>query len=160
MTIIVEDGSIVTGANSYVTELELTAFATARGVALTADEEVLLISAMDYIESLSFKGYKISRDQPLQWPRVSVIVDGFNLDSNSIPQDLKNGLMQCAIAIDQGNNPLQDAPRSTKREKVGELEVEYMDSASSVVINKKILTSLQKLLAGGGGNASGAVYRG
>lgn len=160
MAIIVEDGSVVANANSYVSEAELTAFATARGVTLTTDEEVLLISAMDYIESLQYKGFKLTRDQYLQWPRSYVVVDGWGIDSDTIPQELKNGLMQCAIAIDQGNNPLQDAPRSTKREKVGELEVEYMDNASSVVINKKILTSLQKLLANGGGASSGSVYRG
>lgn len=154
MAIIVEDGSIVAGANSYVSESDLVSFATQRGVVLTSGTEQLLIKAMDYIESLSFIGQKSTRDQGLQWPRCNVKVDGYYLDVATIPSELKNGLMQTAIAIDEGNNPLQNTPRSTKREKVGELEVEYMPGAASVEVNNKIMNSLYKLLAAGGTNGN------
>ena len=76
-TIIVEDGSVVAGANSYVTEAELTTYAADRGITLTAATDVLLIKAMDYIESLSFIGTKFSEGQSLQWPRSNVYIDGF-----------------------------------------------------------------------------------
>lgn len=149
--IIVEDGTIVAGANSYVSEADLTAFAAARGITLTSDEDDLLYQAMDYIEAKLYIGYKLTRDQALQWPRGDVKIDGYYIDSDTIPQELKNGLMQTAIAIDQSNDPLQDLPRSTKREKVGDIEVEYSDSATSVVINRKINAALWKLLASGSG---------
>jgi hypothetical protein len=150
MAIVVEDGSVVTGANSYVSEATLTTFAADRGITLTSDEDELLIKAMDYIENLYYKGLKKTKDQPLQWPRYNVYVDGFWIDSDTIPQQLKDGQMQCAIAIDQGNDPLQDISRDVKRERVGELEVEYSDSSVTSTINKKIINSLKKLLAGGG----------
>ncbi len=150
MTIIVEDGSVVTGANSYVTTTELTNYATARGVSLSAGAETLLIQAMDYIESRNFIGIRWTRDQPLQWPRVDVFIDGYYQDVDDIPVQLKNGQMTVAMAIDAGNGPLIDLPKNTKREKVGELEVEYMDGANSIIVNRNINAQLYKILANGG----------
>lgn len=152
MAIVVEDGTIVTGANSYVSGAELTSFATARGVTLVSGTEELLIKAMDYIEALQYKGVKYTQAQALQWPRADVYVDSYYLAVTSIPTDLKNGLMHCAIAIDEGNDPLQDAPRATTKEKIGEIEVEYKAGAAATVINKKVKNALWKLLVAGGGN--------
>jgi len=154
MTIIVEDGSIVSGANSYVSEAELTAYASARAITLSSDytSEQLLILAMDYIESLSYKGLKYTSTQVLQWPRLDVWIDGYYLNASTIPSQLKNGLMQTAIAISNGNNPLADQARKTVREKVGDLEVEYSASSSNAVIDKKINAYLAKILAGNGSN--------
>ena len=150
MAIIVENGTGVADANSYVSEADLTAFATSRGITLTQDEDILLLIAMDYIESLNFKGLKVERNQALQWPRVDVYYDNYYADSNVIPNELKNALMQCAIAVDQGNDPAQDLVRSVKRQKVGSLEVEYMDGSITSVKNRRILNSIRKLLASGG----------
>jgi hypothetical protein len=151
MAIIVENGTAVSGANSYVSTAELSAYAAARGVTLTLGAETLLIQAMDYIESLSFVGIKWTRDQALQWPRLSVIVDGYTLDVSTIPQQLKNGQMAAALAIDAGNGPLIDLPKNTKREKVGEIDVEYMDGAGSITVVRTINAQLWKLLVGGYG---------
>lgn len=150
MTIVVEDGSIVTNSNSYVSEAELTAYASARGITLVGDEEELLIKAMDYIESLSFIGIKFTRDQSLQWPRVDVVIDGYYVDADTIPQELKNGQMAVALAIDEGNSPLSNVERKTIRERVGEIEVEYSEGSSSTIISRSINAALSKLIAGGG----------
>ena len=149
MALIIEDGSIVTGANSYISTTNFTAYATARGLTITGDEEQLLIQAMDYIESQSYKGIKSTRDQALQWPRVGVYVDGYYLDSDTIPQQLINGQCEVALSIDAGTGPLADVSRQTKREKVDVLEVEYSDSSAPYVINRKIRNALWKLLIGG-----------
>lgn len=151
MTITVEDGSIVADANSYVDEADLTAFASARGITLTTDEEQLLIRAMDYIEYLYYKGTKVSEDQSLQWPRTGVYIDGYLFSDEAIPKEIKEAQMQCAIAIDQGNDPLQDLDRKVVREKVGNLEVQYSESSVVSVINKKIMNTIKKLLASGNG---------
>lgn len=148
-TIIVEDGSVVTGANSYVSEAELTTYATDRGITITGEEDELLIQAMDYIESLAFKGIRWTKDQPLSWPRVDVFIDGYYQDVEDIPVQLKNGQMAVALAIDAGNGPLEALPRSVKRERVGELEVEYMDGTSPTIIERTINANLYKILANG-----------
>lgn len=161
MTIIVEDGSGVTGANSYVTEAELLAYATARSVTLTSGEETLLVQAMDYIESLVYEGFRMQKDQALLFPRSGVVIDGYVQDSDDIPQLLKNGQMETALAIDAGNGPLIDLPRSTKKEKVGEIEVEYMDGAASTILVRKINAMLWPILKqGSNGGANFTVGKG
>ncbi len=48
-----------------------------------------ILRAMDYIEDLSFIGFKETETQSLQWPRVNVVIDGFGLDASTIPDELK-----------------------------------------------------------------------
>lgn len=149
-TIIVENGTAVVGANSYVTAAELTTYATDRGVTISGTNEILLIEAMDYIESLDFKGDKWTHDQSLIWPRINVLIDGWYQDVDNIPTQLKDAQMEVALAIDAGNGPLVDLPRNTVRERVGEIEVEYSTGTSSVIIVRKINNKLKKILNNGG----------
>lgn len=155
-TIIVEDGTRVTGANSYVTVAELTTYADERGVTISAaEEEDLLIQAMDYLESLDYIGYRYTEDQALSWPRSDAKkYKIYWYDTNEIPQDLKDAQCEIALAIDAGNSPSANLERATKREKVGDLEVEYMDSANSSVIVRKINNKLKDLLVNGLAGAS------
>ena len=151
MTLTVETGAIVANANSYVSTTDFTAYATARGITLTSGAETLLVQAMDYIESLSYIGTKYTATQGLQWPRSNVYIDGYLFAYNDIPQELINAQMQVAMAIDVGNGPLVTISRSTKRERVGELEVEYMSYAASTPIVRSINAMLWKLLSNGAG---------
>jgi hypothetical protein len=117
MTIIVEDGSVVTGANSYATEAELTAYATARGITLTIGAELLLIKAMDWIEIQKYKGDQIDCEQVLEWPRYNVITRiGCNTASDAIPRQLKQQLLYVATGIDQGYDPTAYRERATSSE--------------------------------------------
>lgn len=153
-TIIVENGTVVAGANSYVSESGLTEYATDRGVTLTAATDVLLIKAMDYIESLYFIGDKHIEAQPLQWPRDEVYIDRYYIESETIPKELKNGVYTAALAIDSALDPLRVVERATKREKVDVIEVEYMDSAASESIVRTISAALYKVLRPGGHGSS------
>lgn len=150
MALIVETGAIITNANSYISTTDFTTYATARGYTLVAGAETLLVQAMDYLEGLRYKGQKRTEDQSLQWPRYDVYIDGYYFPSDEIPQELINGQCEVALAIDAGNGPLDDVARQTKREKVGPIEVEYMDGSAPFVLNKKIQNALWKLLSGGG----------
>ena len=64
-TISVETGSGSSSSNSYVSEADLSTYATDRGVTVAGTASVLLIKAMDYIESQPFKGAKGSDAQAL-----------------------------------------------------------------------------------------------
>ena len=60
MALIIENGSIVDNANSFVTAAEMVAYAALRGVTITADtttQEQQIILAMDYL---------VSREQSMQ----------------------------------------------------------------------------------------------
>jgi hypothetical protein len=154
-TIIVETGEIVTGANSYLSTTDLQAYADDRGITITGDKSELLILAMDYIEQQIFKGYKVRFDQPLQWPRYNVYVDGYTISYTTIPDLLKAGLAECAIAIDAGNNPLAEIPREKSSVTVGTISVSYAPSSSPVSIVRTITNKLQKLIDSNNGMSFG-----
>lgn len=159
-TIVVEDGTQVSGANSYITEAELTTYATDRGITITGNNDELIIQAMDYIESLEYKGYKLTETQALVWPRGGVLVDGYYIDTDEIPQLLKDGQAEACLAIDAGNSPLADVERQVSKEKVDVIEVEYMDNAVSNTIVKKISAKLRKLLVSSQSGLAFTVRRG
>lgn len=129
MAIIIEDGSNVTGANSYATEAQLATYATDRGVTVTGTAAVLLIKAMDALEAKNFIGSKANFDQALQWPRLGVQIDGYSIASDTIPDALVSAQIELALAIDGGTDPLANQTRQTTREKVGPIEIEYSSSA-------------------------------
>lgn len=146
MALIIEDGTGKIDSQSYASEAVFAAYAAARGVTIAGTDTELLITAMDYLESKTFIGDKNTREQALQWPRINVVVDGWYVDSDEIPQLLIDAQCEIAISIDGGTNPLTNQDRSTKREKVGEIEVEYMDGARDSTYLMAAETKLKKLV--------------
>lgn len=105
-TITVEDGSIVSGANSYISIADAdTYFASINdttwtaATVLTAHKQVALLRAMPYLEELSWRGITVSGvDQPLQWPRSNVYDrDNYLIDDDYIPNKIQ--LAQCEAAV-------------------------------------------------------------
>lgn len=137
MALIVEDGSIVTGANSYVSVADIRAYCSARGISLPSsdsDVEVMAVQAFDYIESFRsrYKGHTTTQNQRTSWPRKCVVIDCYPVPDNEIPWQLKEA--QCQATGEALETDLM--PNSTaavKREKVDVLEVEYQDSVDSGV---------------------------
>ena len=69
MALVVEDGSVVSGANSYITLADYRAWANARGISASDSDTVLeryVLRAMDYFEQLVFIGNKANENQLLQ----------------------------------------------------------------------------------------------
>lgn len=163
MTIIVEDGTkmdtVSPQPNSYVSAAELVAYATLRGQVAVAEAdteelEFALIKGVDYLGQKyrhRWKGSRVRAFQPLDWPRRGVDVPDFFdpffkqanvpisfqdtlfVPENEVPQEIKDGQMQLAMATIDANGAssgtLQSAlGRATKREKLGTLEVEYFNA--------------------------------
>lgn len=149
MALIVEDGSIVANADSYVSLAEIKAYATSHGVTLGADTaiEVQAHFAIDYLESkrLLYQGMKVSENQSLQFPRYFVKIDGFDISETSIPKCLKNA--QCQLVLEQASGvdllPTQTEP-AVKREVIGPISTEY--AVSNGAINEPILLAVDALL--------------
>lgn len=153
MSLVIEDGSNVTGANSYITEAEYQAWADARfgsgrstAPANDAAAEVLILRAMDYFEGLNFIGIKANKSQPLQWPRYDVVIDGYDIDSDEIPSLVKSALYEITYAEESSNSELQTIERTTRREKIGDIEVEYKNNSASRTISPAITHALKKLV--------------
>lgn len=141
MSIVVEDGSIVTGANSYVSAADLAAYAAARGVTLTGTDSVLLLKAMDYLESFDarFKGKRITRDQPLSWPRDGAVIEGWEWGSTEIPRQVINAQLTLCIEIDGGSDPLNPpaADLPVVRQRVeGAVDVSYANPGQILKVGK------------------------
>jgi len=159
MAIVVETGAGLTNSNSYVTEAEVTAYASDRGVTLTETVSVLIYKAMDYLQTLDYIGTKYSEEQALLWPRDGVYIDGYYIERSTIPQELKNGQMLLCMSIDAGVDPMTSLTRATKKEKLDTLEVEYMDNAATRTLITSVDNTLKKLLASGNNGLSFNVFR-
>lgn len=146
------DSSLAVAGGTFLSELE---FKIAEGPDRISQGTAtrLIIQSMDYVEALPFKGTKLTKEQPLQWPRAYVVIDGYYVDTDEIPQQLKDAQMEAAISINAGTGPLADITRTQKRVKVGDLEVEYSDNANSTTLVRSLTNKLTKLLDGGGGGS-------
>ena len=115
MAIVIEDGSLVVGANSYITEDELIAYAEKRGVDVN-DSLTTIIKAMDFFESHSnqFKGGLVSRDQALSWPRYDAVIEGWSWSSNEIPKQVLNSIYCLCVEIESGEDPFNPSRTSAQ----------------------------------------------
>jgi len=139
---------------SYGNATDLTSYATARGVTLSGDADVLLTLAFDYLDSLEFIGEKAEEDQTKEWPRKEAYVDGVELDDSVIPQDIIDSQYAIAIAIDQGNDPAGKITPGIKGETVDVISVEYQDGVSNRTFDPRVFLKLKKYLAAGAGSTN------
>ena len=126
VTLIVEDGTGIADANSYVSEAEYLDYWTNRGnataMAITGDDlKSLLIQATDYVESVYYGkwlGDSLTATQALEFPRVIDLVDV------GVPSRLKKACFELALKANSGSL-LTDVEQRVTKEKVGSLSVEY-----------------------------------
>lgn len=138
MTLTVEDGTGVSGADSYISLTDARAYAVTRGIALAAldaDAEVQLRRGFDYIETFGdrLKGEPVDAAQETTWPRVYVYVNGIELPSDEIPKTIGWAQVHVASAIQNGIDPTPDYTGSAfvTRRKVGPIETEYSESVAT-----------------------------
>lgn len=149
MALVIEDGTIVSGANSYGTTADLATYATARGITISSGkDEEYMIRSMDVIEFLPLPGIKSTETQPLQWPRKNVWLDGYELDNDEIPQLLIDVQFEGAIAINEGYDPIRLITRVTKSLKAGPISKEYASNSPSRDIYQPFYNKVQRLLGG------------
>jgi hypothetical protein len=149
MALIIEDGSIVTNANSYISAQEFLDWMDARGYQCEHSEshiEEHILKAMDYIESLNFMGIKYTREQPLQFPRDRLFIDGYSVEANEIPKELKEALYNATKADHDGDLATQPVERQTVKEKIGDIEVEYKSNSSMRRQTPGLSNALRKLV--------------
>lgn len=159
---------IIVGTNSYVTEAELTTYASDVGQTIaSADKSVLLIRAMRYLETRNYIGTKTVYNQPLQFPRILCDntypygnYDYFSMypqnysqpcpyDSTTVPNEIKNAQMIAALLIDSGYDLQSTLTQQVKRRKVGPLETEYQDYSSSAEQHRSLNDILAPFLQSG-----------
>jgi hypothetical protein len=164
--LIIETGSIVTDANSYITAAEAETLLNNVGESFgdipTATIETYLLQGVRYLESFRsrFQGLKTDSTQSLQWPRTPVKIDGYSISSDVIPTELKMAQALAALEINNGET-LQDNNNGqtiTSESIGGAISVTYANDGISGNTNyfPLINTYLSPLLKG----KSTQVYRG
>lgn len=174
MALIVEDGSIVNGANAYITAQELNDYWQARNVVISntqAEQDAAIIIATQYVDlNFDWRGDIISEDQPLDFPRSGVYDDeNRSIDNKSIPQKLKYAV--CEYAYRQLSADIQPdvypdnlGTIKRKREKVDvvEQEIEYAENTGGYYGIKRYPLAdnyLKGLTVGGVGGSFGVMRR-
>lgn len=148
MAIIVEDGTVVATANSYITIDEFQAWADARGISYGTDFTISqqLFRATDYFESLAFKGVKHTETQPMQWPRDDVYIDGYAVDSDEIPKEVKTAIYELIKLEIDGDSKLTPSEREVTSEQIDSIKITYKDNAGMKRSTPALDRALRKLV--------------
>jgi len=151
MALVVEDGSVVSGANSYVTLTEFKTWADSRGIDYGTDYvlEQKILRAMDFLEHQAFIGEKANEDQPLQWPRVEAVIDGYYVDATEVPTDVKKALYEATVVEILGYSELNTQDRRTVMEKIGDITVQYASNSDNRTITPALTFALSKIVNSG-----------
>lgn len=133
MALIIEDGTIVSSANSYITEAEANSILAAFGfpALIPLNAESQLIQAAQYLESFRkrYKGQTEVVSQSLCWPRAGVVVDCFELPFDEIPNQLKRAQAIAAGYLASEKSLYSDScGQEILSKKVDVISVTYSDS--------------------------------
>ncbi len=172
--LVVEDGSGLPDAESYVSTADCVAYATARGLTFTPDAagEASLRRATAYIDNTyrtRFPGQRRRfRLQALEWPRVGVVdMSGFPIASDEIPTEIVRAT--CEVAVRELASPGSLSPDVTpgkvqKRVRVeGAVEVEYAVGGGGVAsqqVNSPVIDGILAALIGTGAAFTASAVRG
>lgn len=149
MTLIVEDGTGLNNANSYISVADCGLYHDKMGNTLwtgsDSAKEVALRRATQYIDNnYRFIGYIKEETQSLSWPRYGAIdYDGRTFD-DIVPQKIKDAVSELALSALSGNLETNlDSSNYIKRQRVGELEIEYKEGSPTY----KIYNLAQKIIS-------------
>lgn len=167
--LIVEDGTIVSGADSYVSLVDARALAAKYNLALPADDteaEAALRNGAVYVglQEPFMCGSRVSPAQELSFPRQGISLYGYPVADNVIPAQVIRAQVIAAVEYGSGTDVRASTDgRSTSMERVeGAVTVQYFNNGATganTVITAAI-DALRPLLCGLNNGSSFNVYRG
>lgn len=143
--LVVEDGTGLIGANSYITAAEALAILDVKPTQLAAftalsaaEQDNYLIWASDWLDDyMDWKGYKTVETSGLRWPRCGVYDrDSILISDNVIPEQLKQAVAETATWLINNDaaasgGQSSNLPEGIKRVKADVVEVEFFDGGSA-----------------------------
>lgn len=159
--LIVEDGSVVPNADSWISLADARTLAGRFGWSLPLDDteaESALRNGANYImlQESMLCGSRVSADQALSFPRTGIKLYGFPVSNTTIPSQVIQA--QVAAAVEYGNGSdvrgSSDGRITTHEEVVGAVVVEYADNGvtGSTITITAAMDALRPLICGGGNN--------
>ncbi|AXQ70201.1 hypothetical protein PF627_gp16 [Salmonella virus VSiP] len=169
MALVVEDGSIVAEADSYLSLEDARALAAKYGYVLPADDteaEAALRNGAMYVglQEPAMCGRRVSAEQSLSFPRNGISLYGFPVANNTIPEQVK--LAQLIASVEYGSGVDVRASsdgRVTTMERVeGAVTVQYANNGNTgaTITITAAMDALRPLLCGSNNGFSFNVYRG
>src|SRR3990167_4107276 len=161
MALVVEDGTVVTGADSYLARADATAYWANHGspAAWTGASDAAKDAALRYAtqwvdEHFLWGGLIYTTDQVLDWPRQSCYDDeGRLISDTTIPWQVKAAVAEMAKAhIDAALNASLARGGGVKSEKVDVIEGVYLDWASPEADFPYVKRLLEPLSVSGDGS--------
>lgn len=170
--VIVEDGTIIADANSYLSVAEADAYHDARNnsdwtAAPARAREAAVIVGSDYITrefERRWKGIRVNINQTLAWPRAGVLTEeyfepqteprpalfpdlSYLIPDNIVPEEVKDATAEAALRGLNGTL-LPDLARGgeIKSLKAGPASVEYFAAAKTTTTYQTIDQLLKRLL--------------
>lgn len=174
MTLTVEDGTGLSNADAFASLSFVDAYHATYGNSTwtgeDADKEAAIRRATAYLSnSYTWAGLRShNRDQALAWPRSGVCDnEGNGIDSNEMPVELLNATAEVALRelVTPGSmSPDFVASDQVKREKIGQIEVEYSSAKRTAEELRPVVTIVRDLIGaflknGGISSISGMTYR-
>lgn len=137
-TIIVEDGTGLSSANSYVTLEEADAYFESHAFYAdnweelgAIDKERLLVTASRQLDALvTWRGFIVFSAQGLGWPRSGVIDDEGRLVARDyIPSQIKEAVCELAFYLSRGDPYAATSSEGIERLKIDVIELQFTGSA-------------------------------
>jgi hypothetical protein len=175
MALVVEDGSGLATAESYVSVADADAHHLSRGTAEASwvglDEDVkeqCLRRATDYMLETyrgAWKGVAVKPDtQALDWPRYGVFPDErhmYAISSTAVPPEVKRACAELAVRANAGTLTDDVEPTgAVLSETVGPIAVTYANAATSQTRYTSVDRMLGPLLEDGAGETQGTARLG
>lgn len=169
MSLIVETGSIVAGADSYISLVDARTMAALYGWALPATDtaaEVALRNGANYVGLFEpeMKGSRVSAEQSMAYPRKDATVFGFDISETSIPGRLQIAQIAAAVEIGAGLDPRAstDGRVMASEQVTGAVAVSYFNNGNTgaMVRITKAIDALKPLLSSNNNGISFNVVRG
>lgn len=169
MALVVETGSIVAGADSYVSLDDARSIAANFGWALPEDDiqaESALRNGAAYIDlqEPALCGRRVSAEQSLAFPRTGLKLHGFPVVSNAIPIQVIRAQIAGAVEYGKGSDVRASSDgRIVTMERVeGAVTVQYADNGvtGSQITITAAMDALKPLICGGNNAFQFRVTRG
>lgn len=152
MPLIVEDGTLPAGANSFAGVADADAYHAARltaawtGELAEAQKEAALIRASDWLNrKVMWNGRKASRSQRMAWPRAGVSTQDGEIDPDEIPAEVVEACCELAgFFVEQDYLAPLDRGGDIASLSVDVISIAYNGTAPA----ETVFPSLSGLLAG------------
>ena len=169
MAIILEDGTGIEGANSYIDQDAFEEYAETHGIELASDVvaeiEAALIRASAAIDARYYGAYPgdraKGRSQGLQWPRIAAYdSSGWLIGDDEIPVEVINATCEAAIReLQSPGSMMPDLERGGQIQSIraGSVGITY-SAAASAQTTFTLIDGIMSNILNGAGNSGGGLF--